>query len=323
VKILFIGGSGLISSACAELVLQNGHTLFVLNRGNSRRGNPPGAVVLTMDIDNTEQVSAQLTGAYFDVVVDWIVYQPGQIERDFHYFRGRTGQYIFISSASAYAKPAHLPITEDHPLENPYWEYSRNKIACEARLWQLHDSSDFPVTIVRPSHTYDASKIPLPGGQTALYRLMQNKPVILHDDGTSLWTLTYHRDFALGFSGLPGRDEAIGQTFHITSDQALTWNEIACLLFEAAGKPERIVHVPSEVIAGYDTEIGDALLGDKRWSLKFDNSKIKRLVPDFHAEISFRQGAQEMVEWFRSNPEQVEINQQRMEWMDELSGTLK
>ncbi len=322
-KILFIGGSGLISSACAEQVIKSGHDLYLMNRGLSRRGNPAGAVLLTADIEEDGPVTGQIAGLDFDVVVDWIVYHPTQIERDYRYFRGKLGQYIFISSASAYAKPPRLPITEDHPLENPFWEYSRNKIACEQKLWQLHNLADFPVTIVRPSHTYDASKIPLPGGHTALYRILNNQPVLIHDQGSSLWTLTHHRDFARGFSGLLGRTKALGQTFHITSDEALSWNEIAGLLFDAAGKPQRVIHIPSEIIAGYDPEIGEGILGDKRWSLQFDNTKIKKLVPDFRAEIPFRQGAQEMVEWFRSHPEQVEINWQRMKWMGDLASAGK
>ena len=236
-KVLFIGGTGTISSACSQLAVERGFDLYLLNRGlTSTRPIPEGAQVLTGDIRNPASVRAAIGEMTFDVVVDWIAYTPDHVEQDIALFRGRTDQYIFISSASAYHKPVlSLPITESTPLHNPFWQYSRDKIACEARLMRAYRDDGFPVTIVRPSHTYDRTKLPLRGRWTVVDRMRKGLPVVVHGDGTSLWVLTHHKDFAKGFVGLLGRPQAIGEAYHITSDEVLTWNQIFRIVARAAG----------------------------------------------------------------------------------------
>jgi nucleoside-diphosphate-sugar epimerase len=225
------------------------------------------------------------------------------VEADIERFQGRTGQYVFISSASAYQKPlSGLPITESTMLDNPYWQYSRDKAACEARLVRAYREQGFPITIVRPSHTYDERMIPPEGGYTVVDRMRRGKPVIVHGDGTSLWVLTHHRDFAVGFVGLLGNAHAIGEAYHITSDELLTWNQIHEILARAAGTTAEIVHVPSDLIAAFDPRWGAGLLGDKAHSVIFDNSKIKRLVPDFRPKIPFSRGAEEILAWYDADP---------------------
>jgi nucleoside-diphosphate-sugar epimerase len=247
----------------------------------------------------------------FDAVANFIAFVPEQIEADIGLFGARTGQYLFISSASAYQKPlSGLPITESTPLHNPFWAYSRNKAACEERLMRAYREAGFPITIVRPSHTYDRTKVPLLGHYTDLDRMRKGKKVIVHGDGTSLWVLTHHTDFARGFVGLLGNDHALGQAVHITSDEVLTWNQIYTLLAHAAGVEPQVVHVPSDLIAAYDAEMGATLLGDKAHSVIFDNTKIKRLVPDFCATIPFSQGAREIVAWYDADPARRAIDEQ-------------
>ncbi len=249
-KVLFIGGTGIISSACSELALQHGIELFLLNRGNSSRPAPLGAKILQGDIRQPASVSAALGNLSFDCVVNWVAYTPDQVQNDLDLFTQRTQQYIFISSASAYQKPpAFLPIQESTPLHNPFWQYSRDKAACEALLEVAWQKSGFPYTIVRPSHTYDRTLLPFHGGYTTVARMRAGKPVVVHGDGTSLWTLTHHRDFAVGLVGLLGNPHAIGQSFHITSDEWLSWNQIYEIIAHAAGAEPRLVHVPSELIA--------------------------------------------------------------------------
>ncbi len=302
-RVLFIGGTGLISSGCAPLCLERGDRLVLLNRGQSVRPIPAGAEHIPADIRDAAAVRTALGRRTFDVVVNWIGYAPAHIETDLQLFRGKTGQYVFISSASAYqTPPARLPVTEETPRDNPFWEYSRQKIACETRLMRAFREDGFPVTIVRPSHTYDRTSIPLKGGYTSLHRMLQGKPVLIHGDGTSLWTLTHHRDFSRGFVGLLGNPAAIGEAFHITSDEWLTWNQIAQLLGEAAGVPPRIAHVTSDFIAKMAPQWAGSLLGDKSHSMIFDNRKIKQFVPDFAATIPFREGAREMIDWHLADP---------------------
>jgi nucleoside-diphosphate-sugar epimerase len=309
-KVLFIGGTGVISSACAQLAVERGIDLYFLNRGQSGRPVPEGVEVLYGDIRNQTEVQNVLEGYTFDVVVDWIGFTPNHIETDLELFRKRVGQYIFISSASVYqTPPASLPVTESTILDNPYWEYSRQKIACEERLVRAYREEKFPMTIVRPSHTYDATKIPIRGGYTAIDRMRKGKKVIVHGDGTSLWVLTHHKDFAKGFVGLLGNSRAMGEAFHITSDELLTWNQIYETLAQAAGCRPNLVHLPSEYIATFDAEIGASLLGDKAHSMIFDNSKIKRLVPDFAATIPFSHGAKEMIDWYNADPSRQEIDE--------------
>jgi len=308
-KVLFIGGTGIVSSACAQLAVERGIELYLLNRGLTRRPVPDGIQILKGDIRDRNSVKSALGTRNFDVVVDWIAFIPEHVENDIELFRGRTQQYFFISSASAYqTPPAKLPVTEATPLSNPFWEYSRNKIACEERLMRAYREERFPITIVRPSHTYDRTSLPMHGGYTIVDRMRKGQKVIVHGDGSSLWVLTHHRDFARGFVGLLGNRRAIGESFHITSDELLTWNQIFEIVAGAAGVKADIVHIPSEIIARYDSEWGDSLLGDKTHSMLFDNSKIKRFVPDFVATIPFSQGAQEIINWYDAYPDQQIID---------------
>ena len=309
-KILFIGGTGTISSACSQLAVERGMELYLLNRGQTtRRPIPTGAQVLRGDIRDLASAQSAVQGYTFDVVVDWVAFTPDHIETDLELFRGRTGQYIFISSASAYqTPPASVPITESTPLDNPVWLYSRNKIACEECLLRAYREEKFPMTIVRPSHTYDRAMSPLDGGYTMIDRMRKGQRVIVHGDGTSLWTLTHHKDFAKGFVGLLGHQRAIGDAFHITSDEVLTWDQIYTLMAHAAGVEPKLVHIPSDLIAAYDKAWGDGLLGDKAHCMIFDNTKIKRLVPDFFATIPFAHGAKEIMAWFDADPARRVVN---------------
>ncbi len=315
-KVLFIGGTGLISSACSELALQRHLDLYILNRSRSSKYPvPAGAHLLVGDVHADEAALAGLLeGQAFDAVVDWIAFTPEDIERDLRLFRGRTGQFIFISSASAYQKPpGHYLITEKTPLENPFWEYSRNKIACEERLMQAHREQAFPVTIVRPSLTYGPSQIPLCVGSwqhpyTVLDRMKCGRPVIVPGDGTSLWVLTWNADFAKGFLGLLGNREAIGEAYHITSDEVLTWNQIYLETGRALGVDLQIVHVPSDLIAAYDPDAVGSLIGDKANSAVFDNSKIKKLVPDFHCTVAWSEGVRRTIAWFEAEPSRRTID---------------
>jgi len=301
-KALFIGGTGVISSACSRLAVSRGIDLYLLNRGQTERPIE-GARILHGDIRDRASVEGALGDATFDVVANFLNFVPEHVEADIALFRDRTGQYIFISSASAYQKPlSGLPITESTPLRNPFWAYSRNKTACEERLIEAYREHEFPITIVRPSHTYDRTKVPLLGHYTDIDRMRKGKKVMIHGDGTSLWVLTHHEDLAKAFVGLLGNPHAIGQAFHITSDEVLTWNQIYTILGHAAGVEPQIVHVPSDLIAAFDPEMGAGLLGDKAHSVIFDNRKIKRLVPDFVASIPFSQGAREIVAWYDADP---------------------
>ncbi len=318
-KVLFIGGTGIISSACSQLAIERGLELTLLNRGQSQRPAAKGADVLQADIRDPSSVRQALEGRTFDVVVDWIAFTAQQIETDLALFRGRTGQYIFISSASAYqTPPASLPITESTPLHNPFWAYSRAKIACEERLLAAYRNEGFPATIVRPSHTYDRTLWPMSGGYTVVARMRQGKPVIVHGDGTSLWTLTHHRDFAKGFVGLLGNRQAIGQAFHITSDEWLSWNQIVEMVAEAAGVDVNIVHIPSDLIAAFDPDWGASLLGDKAHSMIFDNAKIQRLVPGYRATIPFSQGVREIMAWYDADPSRQVVDESKDQLMDRI-----
>ena len=309
-KVLFIGGTGVISSACSELAVQRGIDLTLLNRGRTSRAVPEGVKHLQGDI-NDPAIAALLADHTWDAVVDWIAYTPEQVQRDIDLFRGRTGQYIFISSASVYqTPPSSLPVTESTLLDNPYWGYSRAKIACEGLLVRSYQDEKFPMTIVRPSHTYNSSKIPLFGGYTTLHRMLQGKKVLVYGDGTSLWTLTHHKDFAKGFVPLLGNARAVGEVFHITSDEWLNWNQIYEIVGQAMGVKPRLVHVPSDLVAAFDAELGAGLLGDKSHSMIFDNSKIKRLVPDFACSIPFSWGVREIVEWYGADPARQVVDEE-------------
>jgi len=298
--VLFIGGSGVISSACSRVAVDSGIELHVLNRGHSAtRPLPPGVSLLRADIREPGSVRHVIKDLEFDAVVDWVAFTPGHVRSDIELFRERTRQYVFISSASAYqTPPARVPVTESTPLRNPYWRYSRDKIACEDLLVTAYREEGLPATIIRPSHTYDQTLVPFDGGWTVLGRMLAGKPVIVHGDGTSLWTLTHHDDFARAFVPLLGHPRTIGEAIHITSDDVLTWNQIADTLANALGVAARLVHVPSDAIAAADPEWGAGLLGDKAHSMVFDNAKLRGLVPGWRAVIPFEQGAREIVEWY-------------------------
>lgn len=319
-EVLFIGGTGIISSACSELALRRGFHLTLLNRGEtSYRPVPKGARVIYGDIRDPQEVAVALADLTFDVVVDWIAFTPEHVQTDLDLFRDRTSQYIFISSASAYQKPpVSLPIRESTPLRNPYWQYSQDKIACEELLQKTYRESGFPITIVRPSHTYDQTMVPIHGGYTMIARMREGKPVIVPGDGTSLWVLTHHRDFAKGFVGLLGNPHAAGEDFQITSDELLTWNQIYMLIARAAGAQADLVHVPSDLIEAYDPGWGAGLLGDKANSVIFDNLKIKRLVPDYSATIPFSKGVDEIIAWYDQDPARQVIDKELDRKIDKI-----
>jgi nucleoside-diphosphate-sugar epimerase len=309
-KVLFIGGTGNISVAVSKLAVARGIELYLLNRGQ-QGVTIEGAQTITADIRQPDQVRAALGKHRFDAVVNWIAYVEPDTERDLTLFGGRCGQYIFISSASVYQKPVTHPIiTESTPLANPHWQYSRNKIACEERLMRAYREEGFPITIVRPSHTYD-KHIPISVGNWASYqipkRMLAGQPVIVHGDGTSLWTLTHSEDFAKGFVGLLGHPQAIGHAFNITSDFVLTWDQIYEQIGAALGVQPHIAHIPSEFIAQVDPASGPGLLGDKMWCAIFDNSKIKRFVPDFVATIPFHEGIRRTLAWFQTDPQRMVV----------------
>lgn len=318
-KVLFIGGTGIISAACTALAVDRGFDLYLLNRGQSGRPVPDKVTVLTGDIRDLQSARQALGDHQFDVVVNWVAFTPDHIETDLALFNGRLRQYIFISSASAYqTPPSGLPITESTPLYNPYWAYSRDKIACEERLMQAYRQDGFPITIVRPSHTYDKTLLPMRGRYTVVNRMREGKKVIVHGDGTSLWVLTHHRDFAEGFVGLLGNSHAIGDTFQITSDELLTWNQIFEMVAEAAGVTANLVHIPSDFIAGFDSDWGASLLGDKSHSVIFDNTKIKRVVPDYTASIPFAHGVKEIINWYDADAARQRVDRQFDALMDQI-----
>ncbi|MHA6484205.1 SDR family oxidoreductase [Paenibacillus sp. strain BS8-2] len=308
-KALFIGGTGTISSAITQQLAAQGHQLYVLNRGNRSSELPAGVHSLQADIQDEEAVAKLIEDLSFDVVADFIAYVPAQLERDYRLFAGKTKQFIFISSASAYQKPLmNVQITESTPLANPYWEYSRNKIACEEYLMQQYREHGFPVTIVRPSHTYNERSIPLGvhgsrGSWQVAKRMLEQKPVIIHGDGTSLWTMTHSTDFAKGFIGLMGNIHAIGEAVGITSDESLTWNQIYTCIADALGVKLNAVHVPSTFLAATSSmDYLGGLIGDKANSVIFDNTKLKRLVPEFVATTRFDQGIRSTIEHILANP---------------------
>jgi nucleoside-diphosphate-sugar epimerase len=320
-RVLFIGGTGFISTAVSRQAIAQGFELYLLNRG-VRPVHLPGSHSLTADVHKPEDVRAVLQGLEFDVVVDWIAYAPDDIERDLTLFRGRVKQYVFISSASAYQKPpAHYLITESTPLYNPYWEYSRNKIACEERLTQAYRDEGFPVTIVRPSLTYDPN-FPIAIGGWGCYtladRLNKGRPIIVHGDGSSLWVVTHADDFGRGFLGLLGNGRALGHAFHITSDEVLTWDQIYQTTAEALGVEAKIVHIPSDFIARVAPQLAGSLLGDKTWSVVFDNSKIKAFVPGFQAAIPFRDGIRRTLAWFAADESRRRIDEAVNAEMDRI-----
>jgi nucleoside-diphosphate-sugar epimerase len=306
VKVLFVGGTGIISRACAELALARGMDATLLNRGG--RALVTGARVIQGDIHDPK-IASQLQQQRWDAVVDFIAFKPEEIAQRHALFGGRTDQYIFISSASTYQKPAsHYLITESTPLVNPYWDYARDKIACEEALLRVHREAAFPITIVRPSYTYDKTLVPLAVNAwgktfTAVDRMRRGLPVIVPGDGLTLWTMTHSTDFARGLVGLLGQRAALGHAFHITSDEALTWNQIYQAVADAAGVASpKLVHLASEFIATGVPEAAGSLLGDKANCAVFDNSKIKRFVPEYLASTRFYDGMRESIAWFDEDP---------------------
>jgi nucleoside-diphosphate-sugar epimerase len=324
-RVLFIGGSGVISSACSALAVQRGIDLCVLNRGVSRdRPLPEQVTVLTGDARDPASMRQAIGDREFDAVVNWVAYTPGHVRADIELLRGRTGQYVFISSASAYqTPPSRLPVVESTPLRNPFWQYSRDKIACEELLTAAYREAGFPATIVRPSHTYDRTLVPFDGGWTVIGRMRQGKPIVVHGDGTSAWTLTHHEDFAQGFVPLLGHPRTLGEAFHITSGDVLTWNQIADALAAAAGVTADVVHVPSDLIAATDPDWGAGLLGDKAHSLIFDNSKLRSVVPGYQAVIPFEQGAREIVAWHDEDPARQQTDPRIDAAMDKLTAAYR
>lgn len=320
-KVLFIGGTGNISVSVSKLAVALGIDLYLLNRG-TQGVTIPGAKTLTADINDVAAVERILAEHHFDSVVNWIVFTEDQLERDIKLFSGRCGQYTFISSASVYQKPPVYPyITEATAAANPYWQYSRNKIACEDRLMREFRENSFPMTIVRPSHTYD-NRIPIAVGNWASYvvpeRILAGKPIIVHGDGASLWTLTHSEDFAKGFVGLLAHPQAIGQTFHITSDYLLTWDQITEQIGDALGAKPKIVHIPTDFIAQHDPDGAQGLLGDKMWSMIFDNSKIKRFVPGFAATIPFHEGIRRTLAWYQADASRMQVAQADHDYFDRM-----
>ena len=317
-KVLFIGGTGIISSAVSRLAVERGIELYHFNRGKSHR-KIEGVRNIIGNIRNMEQTREILKDYHFDVVVNWISFVPDHVLADIEIFSGITNQYIFISSASAYEKPiSKLPITEETPLINRFWQYSRDKAACEKILMEAHKTQNFPVTIVRPSHTYDNTLIPNDWGYTVLDRMKKGKKVIIHGDGTSLWVLTHNTDFAIGFIGLFDKKEAIGEAFHITSDELLNWNQIYKMMADELGVGLNTIHIPSDFIAKYNPEHGAGLLGDKSHSVIFDNSKIKKLVPEFKCKIPFSEGVKEIISWYKTNPDWQVVNEEINKSIDEI-----
>lgn len=331
-KILFIGGTGIISTAISKEILEKGHELFLLNRGTRNKlfKEYKNVTYLTADINNEEMVSKVIGDLYFDVVADFIAFVPAQLEKDFKLFHGRTKQYIFISSASAYQKPlSDYRITESTPLANPYWEYSRNKIACEEYLMEKYREVGFPITIIRPSHTYDERSVPLgvhgeKGSWQVIKRMIEGKTVIIHGDGTSLWTMTHNSDFAKAFIGLVGNIHAIGEAVQITSDETLTWNQIYEIIADALGVKLHAMHVSSEFLSKCsDSDLRGNLIGDKASSVVFNNKKLKRLVPEFIATKRFDQGIKETIKHILSHPELQIEDKEFDEWCDLIIDSLE
>ena len=325
-KVLFIGGTGIISTACSELAVQRGIDLTLVTRGQHPSRLTVQVKSITVDIHDVAAASQKLEGSFFDAVVDWIAFTPADIERDLQLFRGRTRQFIFISSASAYQKPAtDYLITESTPLANPHWDYSRNKIACEDRLMRAYREEGFPITIVRPSLTYGDTQLPLVGNSwekpyTIVDRMLRQQKVVVPGDGTSLWVITHNSDFAKGLVGLLGHRQAIGHAFHITSEEALTWDQYYTIVAEALGVQARIVHIPSDFLVACVPAMEGSLLGDKVRSTVFDNSKIRRFVPGYCATVPFSQGIRRTIAWLQADPARQQIDDAVNARWDKLIG---
>lgn len=299
-RVRFVGGTGLISSACVREAVRQGMEVTLLNRGSAgTRSVPSNVEILHADVRSKASVRAALGERTFDVIAQFVGFTRGHVETDIELFTGRCGQYLFISTAAAYeTPPSRLPIRESTPLRNGFWKYAQDKIECETALVAAWRETGFPVTIVRPSHTYDRRQVPTTGGWTDLARMRRGAPVLVHGDGTTQWTITHSSDFARGFTGLIGRPELVGDCFHITSDEAPTWNQIYTWLGRAVGVEPTLVHVASDTIARVVPELAPGILGDKVNCAVFDNTKIKGAVPNYRAEVPFIRGAAEIVAWY-------------------------
>lgn len=323
-RVLFIGGTGIISTACTQLAAELGIDLTLATRGRRGANLPDGVHTLTLDVDDTRGSAQALAGKTFDAVVDWIAFTPAHIERDLKLFRSRTGQYVFISSASAYQKPSrNYLITESTPLANPYWQYARDKIACENRLMEAYRGEDFPVTIVRPSLTYGETQITLAVNSweksyTVVDRMRQGKKVIVPGDGSSVWVITHNSDFAKGLVGLLGLPQAIGNAFHITSDEVHTWDQFYRMVGAAAGVEPQLIHIASDFIGACLPDKLGGLKGDKAVSVVFDNAKIKRFVPNFCATVPFAEGIRRTIAWFDADPARRQVDAAANEQWDKL-----
>jgi nucleoside-diphosphate-sugar epimerase len=321
-RVLSIGGTGNISLAVTRLLAQRGIDVTVLNRGQSDTALPNGVRSIRGDIRDRSSFSDALAGKRFDVVVDWIAFTPEHVATDVELFAGTISQYVFISSASVYRKPSpRFPFVEDSPLGNPGSQYATDKIACEELLRREHEQNGFPFTIVRPAHTYGQARIPTAvdgEGYTIIDRMRRGKKVIVHDDGSSPWTLTHNTDFALGLAGLIGNAEAVGESLHMTSDFVLTWDQITETIAAAAGLEADIVHVPSDFIAAADPNLGAELVHDKAHPSVFDNAKLKRFVPGFEATVSFADGIAQSLAWFDADPARRHVDEQRDALLDRI-----
>lgn len=330
-KALFIGGTGTISMAITKQLAENPDwELYLLNRGSRNDNVPANVKLLSVDINDEAAVLEILGDLQFDTVCDFIGFVPAQLERDYRLFKDRTKQFMYISSASAYQKPlGDYRITESTPLANPYWEYSRNKIACEEYLMKMYRENGFPITIIRPSHTYDERSIPMgahgnKGSWQVAKRMLEGKPVIVHGDGTSIWTMTHNSDFAKGFIGLMGNIHAIGEAYHITTDEGLTWNQIYKIVADALGVEFKPYYVPSDflqAVSYYDFEGG--LIGDKANTVVFDNSKLKRAVPGFCATVRMDQGIKKTVEYVLAHEEYQVPDEEFDAWCDRVIAALE
>ena len=329
-KALFIGGTGTISMAITKRLLVMGWELFLLNRGSRSEELSSEVNLLNVDVNDEDSVSEKIRGLKFDVVCDFIGFVPEQLERDFRLFQGKTKQFMYISSASAYQKPlGDYRISEGTPLSNPYWEYSRNKIACEDFLMKMYREKGFPVTIIRPSHTYDERSIPLGvhgknGSWQVAMRMLAGKPVIIHGDGTSLWTMMHNSDFAKAFVGLMSNVHAIGESFQITSDETLTWNQIYLSIADALGVELKPYYVSSDFLAAVSSfDYRGSLIGDKSNSVVFDNTKLKRAVPDFTANVRFDQGVRNTIQYIMSHKECQIEDPEFDAWCDKVISALE
>ncbi len=327
-KVLFIGGSGLISTAVTKLAVKQSIDLFLLNRGNQNQDIPAKVNLIQANINDQEMVKKRINNHYFDVIVDWIAFTKKDVERDYRLFKGKTNQYIFISSASAYQKPLpKLPITEDIPLDNPYWKYSQNKAECEDYLRSLNDS-DFNVTIVRPSHTVNDQSIAFQVQLwdhpfTLIKRILDEKPIVIPNHGDTRWTMTHHEDFAYGFLDLLGNQKAYNDTFHLTSEKVYTWNELAFTFYKALNKHPKIIYIPSETIITFFPELKGPLMGDNLHDSVYDNTKIKGIAKNYRSSIEYTDVIHKAIAYYLNNPDNQTINQDFLKRYDAMVKSVK